>query len=334
MIANNHLLYIDITTKCGLGCDYCMYGSYSYDGFNLCLSDVGFSQLEGLINHPEVKHVIISGEGEPFKAFNILEQILNLSKGGNYFQIITNGYWVNDDKFVKDFFDFISLKNDKISIRFSLDSFHWKRLQLDHYSKILKFIRHLSPPNVSIAFRSLIEEKNETRKFIFDLIGIIPEPTSVLDDAIYINEKEINITYKNLVYPNEPSSNFNMFTYIDLLSAKYNKEFTFGNLATNQKRTGLDITIKPSGRVYFYGADNKHYCNLNNNLVKISTLQSIIQETSLLKTLYTVPFVKILEDIRCPKIDKLIQTVNNPYWFIRSLPDEYILKIEKHYESD
>jgi organic radical activating enzyme len=334
MIANKHLLYVDITTKCGLGCNFCMYNSFSNNGADLCLSDLGYSQLEKLINHPDVQHIIISGEGEPFKALKVMLNILKLSRGGNYFQIITNGYWIDDNEMIEKFIKEISLTKDKISIRFSLDSFHQDILGNELYKKIVNMAIIYSSKNISFAFRSLLEEQDDIRKLITEIIGIVPEPTSALDDNICINGTEINITYKNIVFPKESPSKISMYKYIDLLSIKYMKSFTFGNLATDDIRPGLDITVKPSGDVYFYGADDITYCNLNNETVDIESLILILKNTPLLNVLYSIPFREVLQKISCQEINNMIEIVNNPYWLIKSLPKKYIRKIKELNETN
>jgi len=263
MLAKNHLLYIDITTKCGLGCEFCMYSSYSMEGSNLELTDHGFSQLSNLINHPDVKHIIISGEGEPFKATDLLKKVLSLSLGENYFQIITNGSWMNEVSQFNDIVEIANNNNDNLSVRFSLDSFHWSILGKDTYKNIFSLISKYHSNNISFAFRSLLEEKEKTREYIDNISGITPIHHTDLDDIIYYENIEISLTYKNMVYPNKEENKVSLNQYIDMLSIKYSKDFTFENLSTGCSQKGLDITIKPSGEIYFYGIDNKSYCNLN-----------------------------------------------------------------------
>lgn len=65
MKLTDHLLYIDITQICGIGCSFCMYSDKHKGGINLVLTEKSENNLKGLINHNSVKRISISGEGEP-----------------------------------------------------------------------------------------------------------------------------------------------------------------------------------------------------------------------------------------------------------------------------
>ena len=50
MKLTDHLLYIDITQICGIGCSFCMYSDKHKGGVNLTLTEKSKKNLKGLIN--------------------------------------------------------------------------------------------------------------------------------------------------------------------------------------------------------------------------------------------------------------------------------------------
>ncbi len=70
MDLQGHLLYIDITQICGIGCAFCMYADKHKAGISMELSTLARENLARLINAPEVKRISVSGEGEPLNNAN------------------------------------------------------------------------------------------------------------------------------------------------------------------------------------------------------------------------------------------------------------------------
>ena len=92
MQLQGHLLYIDITQICGIGCAFCMYAEKHKVGMSMELSALSRENLATLINEPTVKRISISGEGEPLNNIKVFHEILNLSNGGKRFEFITSGF--------------------------------------------------------------------------------------------------------------------------------------------------------------------------------------------------------------------------------------------------
>ena len=57
MNLNGHLLYLDITQRCGVDCSFCMYADKHRNGINFQMSDTASQNLRALINDPSVKRV-------------------------------------------------------------------------------------------------------------------------------------------------------------------------------------------------------------------------------------------------------------------------------------
>ena len=222
----------------------------------------------------------------------------------------------------------ITNTGDRLSLRVSLDSFHRKALGDEIYQDVVSMSKIYSTKSISFAFRSLLEEKEKIRKFLRKVTGKVPHQTSLLDDILNIGHSGINITYKNIVSPPVGYCATSMRTYIDLLSEKYQKPFTIGSLAAKKTHSGLDVTIKPDGKVYYYGAENTSYGNINFDDISIETLVNNVKEIPLLTTLYTIPFKYILDKLSCSELDTIVKNINNPYWLVKSLPKKFIKTIE------
>lgn len=93
MELHGHLLYVDITQICGIGCAFCMYADKHATGKSMVLSIQARDNLSALINDPAVKRISVSGEGEPLNNINTFYELLALSRGGNSFEFITSGFF-------------------------------------------------------------------------------------------------------------------------------------------------------------------------------------------------------------------------------------------------
>lgn len=75
MELQGHLLYIDITQVCGIGCAFCMYADKHKAGMSMELSTLARENLAALINAPSVKRITISGESEPLNNAKVFHEI-------------------------------------------------------------------------------------------------------------------------------------------------------------------------------------------------------------------------------------------------------------------
>lgn len=285
--------------------------------------------LSNLINDNETVHIIISGEGEPFNNLQTIFDILRLSEGNRYFQIITNGFWIGQDLVdrLQALNEVAATNGDHYSLRVSIDSYHAARLQhkkyIEFFSAVAKY--GAAMPHLSFAVRSLLEEKKFTRDLLSCLlkhIGIIFQikSSTLLDDEIEFMGSNINVTYKNLVWPKQTRNTIPMEKYIRYLELKYEKPFTFGNMAAQRAKKGLDVTVKYNGDVFFYGIETNSVANISEDTVTTDTLKHYVVSNSFLYNLYTKPFLSILSHLRKePEINEVLDAINNPYWVIKRL---------------
>lgn len=339
MKLGEHLIYIDITNICDLNCEFCMYKDKRDQPQNLKLDLISKKNLHSLINDAWVKYVTISGEGEPFKNMPTLKDILEISEGNKNFQIITNGNLpINSIKETLLYLNNIAKnKNDSYCIRISIDSYHSDKIDSKKYLKFIEVLIKEGLSNTSLAFRSIFEDKDFIRDLMKSLLSNLEidyrlVSPSELDDDIIINDKKIHINYKNLVNPSKLNRKdvLDGINYMKIVSKKYGRPFTFGNLKTSEFEKGLDITIKPNGDVFFYGIEIKPFGNIFKEDFSMDYFIKVINEHPLLHALYSKNFERIVEKLcRNMEIKKKLEEINNPYWFIKYLYRYHKNELEK-----
>lgn len=87
-----HLIYIDVTQKCNVGCEFCMYEEKRKNGLSLRLDNQRKENLKTIINDSSIFKIAISGEGEPLYNFDTVFSILKLSDGNRSFELITSAF--------------------------------------------------------------------------------------------------------------------------------------------------------------------------------------------------------------------------------------------------
>lgn len=331
-----HLLYIDITQLCGIGCDFCMYGDKHFVGENLNLSDKSRRNLARLINSPEVKRVSISGEGEPLNNLSVFKDILSLSEGGVDFEFITSGF-LRTEKLIELYEtvnEKLSQTGDTCNFRLSSDSHHIEKINNPTQGASLEYFFKKVPSNITFSFRSIDTDRDFTRKFLlsqlnkFSRVGEITALTK-LEDELVVDGKSFRIDYKNLVHPDlsNNSSFWDFYGYVELLEAKSSKEFTFGSLNKAPLKNGLDLTIKPNGQVYLYGIEHKKLGNIHRDDFSWAQLKQTVQKDPELLTLYSVPLLKLLKPFENhEKVTQIIKRANNPYWLFKSFAQEMLVE--------
>ncbi len=329
MQLQGHLLYIDITQICGIGCSFCMYADKHKKGMSLVLSARARENLARLINDPGVKRVSVSGEGEPLNNAIVFHEILGLSKGGRCFEFITSGFFRHEK--LQEFYETtnkIVLGNgDSCNIRLSADSHHIEKVKCRAHGFSLDYALRCRPSGLSFSFRSIDTDRDFTRQYLVSElaawgIDARAEPISILEDKLVVGDEDYSIDYKNLVYPDPdtPAGYLDLVGYVEAIEAKVNKRFTFGSLNHPPQANGMDVTIKPNGDVYLYGIESHRLGNIHFDQIDWSCLANHICEDKLINSLYTQPLTDLLAKIENTELLRSIVTrVNNPYWLVKEL---------------
>ncbi|QHF47942.1 radical SAM protein [Pseudomonas sp. S35] len=329
MELHGHLLYIDITQICGIGCAFCMYADKHKTGMSMELSTLARENLAALINAPSVKRISISGEGEPLNNAKVFHEILGLSNGGRRFEFITSGFFPHEKmaSFYEETDRIVAANGDVCNIRLSADSHHIEKVKWRAHGFSLDYLKHRQPSALSFSFRSIDTDRHFTREYLVEEAkrwGLDADivPLGPLEDVLVVDGQRFGIDYKNLVHPDADTAHkyLDMHGYIEAIEAKINKRFTFGSLNKPPQANGMDLTVKPNGDLYLYGIENQRLGNIHFDRVRWEHLATHIRETPLARALYTQPLTDLLA--RCDDtalVQSILVKANNPYWLVKEL---------------
>lgn len=329
MDLQGHLLYIDITQVCGVGCAFCMYADKHNSGTNMLLSGQAALNVASLINSPDVKRVSVSGEGEPLNNVKTFHEILSLSEGGREFEFITSGFFPHDK--LASFYDqtneLLVAKGDVCNIRLSSDHHHIERIHNKPHGFSISYLRRRRPKGLTFSFRSVDTDRGFTRGYLIEELarwGIAArvEARSKLEDVITVEDEAFGIDYKNLVHPApyEPAEYLDLRNYISAIEEKVEKRFTLGSLNKPPMVNGIDLTVKPNGDMFLYGIEYERLGNIHADSISWPSLARHVRETPLVRALYTQPFADLIDQFSDDGFaQSIIKKVNNPYWLIKEM---------------
>ena len=328
-----HLLYIDITTRCNVGCDHCMYNAKDASQIDLELDRRARSSLSALINADDIDVVTISGEGEPFSYFEGVKRVLSLSHGGRDIHILTKGLKVREEH-LRELERIAHERGDSYVIRLSMDRGHAEKIPFHHYRSLFRMMRSSC---LGFAVRSVFEDRHLVRDTIGELLDgdcvpFVFESPNPLDDKFITRSDVIAVTYKAFVHPHKVGviPELDMWGYVREIEKTCNRPFTLGHLRAVGAQPGLDITVKPTGDVVFYGAEFRSFGDIHNDQPSIESLLAARETHPWLKALYRRPFLDCITSL-CgdPEVERLVREVNNPYWVIRELNAECPSALQK-----
>ncbi|MCG2597593.1 hypothetical protein [Achromobacter insuavis] len=329
MNMKGHLLYLDITQICGIGCAFCMYADKHKSGRHMTLSALAIENLRNLINSPDVKRISVSGEGEPLNNVEVFHEVLGLSSGGNAFEFITSGFLPPEK--MEAFYERTNAQahanGDRCNIRLSSDSHHIEKVKHRSHGFSLEYLQRKRPHALTFSFRSVDTDRMFTRDFLIGELsrwGLAAriEQRGILEDALIAGDETFNVDYKNLVHPgpDAPSGYLDMKGYVAAIEDKVQKRFTFGSLNKAPQDNGLDITIKPNGDVLLYGIENIALGNIHMDRIDWEMLVNRARETPLVHALYTRPFIDLVERLDDDGLaQSILATANNPYWVVKAM---------------
>ncbi|WP_218008648.1 radical SAM protein [Hydrogenophaga flava] len=326
---SGHLLYIDITQICGIGCSFCMYADRHQTGAQLELSEHACENITRLVNHPEVKRVSISGEGEPLNNIKAFHAILGLSRGNVAFEFITSGFLPHDQltKFFDETETMVIEHGDTCNVRLSSDSYHIEKMR--HRPHGMSMQRSIAAPEspLTFSFRSVDTDRNFTRSYLLDEVANCPGKADIievssLEDRLIVGDRVFNIDYKNHVHPSDetPASRLDLWEYIQAIESRTGKRFTLGSLNPAPLLNGLDLTIKPDGKVGLYGIDNITLGNIHTDHFSWESLARQVADDPLMHRLHTTPFLDVVARVDDQgAMYALALKANNPYWLVKEL---------------
>ncbi|WP_022982656.1 radical SAM protein [Ideonella sp. B508-1] len=329
MELSGHLLYIDITQICGIGCSFCMYADRHSLGAQLELSEQGRHNLARLINHPSVKRVSISGEGEPLNNVAAFHAILGLSRGGVAFEFITSGFLPHDrlNRFYDKTEAILQAHGDTCNIRLSSDSYHVEKIRHRPHGASLRRALAAAQGALSFSFRSVDTDRAFTRGYLLREAADCPGKPRIVEagplaDQLVVGDRTFAIDYKNHVHPGAEvaTERLDLHAYIAAIEARTGKRFTLGSLNPAPLHNGLDVTVKPDGAVALYGIEYLALGNIHADSFSWEALAGRVAGDPLLHRLHTTPFLDAIARIDDQDaVRALASTVNNPYWLVKEI---------------
>jgi hypothetical protein len=329
MNMKRHLLYIDITQICGIGCAFCMYADKHKSGISMKLSPTAIENLASLINSPDVKQISVSGEGEPLNNLETFHQILELSRGGRAFEFITSGFFPHEKllAFYERTNALVTASGDTCNIRLSSDSHHIEQIKHRPHGFSIAYLRNRKPEGLTFSFRSVDTDRAFTQGYLIDELSFWGlnakiKTRGVLEDELIVDGQAFGVDYKNLVHPapGTPLGYLDLKGYISAIEEKTQKPFMLGSLNKPPHENGLDLTVKPNGDVFFYGIETERQGNIHVDRISWEQLSLRVAETPLIRALYTQPFIDLLGRLQDDELaQSILTTVNNPYWVIKAM---------------
>lgn len=333
MQLSDHLIYIDITQVCGIGCTFCMYADRHSGRQALRLDDVARDNLARLINGPGIKRVSISGEGEPLNNVPALQEIIGLARGAVRFEFITSGF-LPKHKLIAVYGDIerrLASSGSTCNIRLSSDSYHIEKIKHRPHACSVAYLLESKPRNLTLSFRSIDIDRVFTRDYLtqeMQSIGLDSriEAVSGLRDRIVLPGLALDIDYKNLVDPTDdtPVGYLDLDAYIAEIERSVGKDFTLGSLNRAPMPNGMDITVKPNGDVHFYGAENILLGNIHSDVLSLELLAERLRSEPFLRALHTIPLREIFRKLSMDETaGSVIKKTNNPYWVFKRLGKDH-----------
>ena len=331
------LLYIDVTNFCSIGCRFCMY-KMAHGVQHLNLSSSNLSAIARLARG--ATKICISGEGEPLTKVKSVLAISSIAREGQTVEVITSGgkSWTHLEQFLDSFESLGKIYRFQPRLRISFDRWHAEKIPPIIYSSAIeRRIKHPSPETAAeLHFRSVTTDidwaLNSLGQILRDnKIAYRCYSRELLTHVFEIADLSVPIIFKNIVNPGHliEQDPFTLETYMSSIEEAKGKPFVFGNLGTNTRIPGPDVTVKPNGEIYLYGLETECQWDLNMDISRDDIIETI-RKNPVLWTFYSKPLRNILLELnKIPTLSKTISSINNPYWLVKCLRQTHPVEFEK-----
>ncbi len=341
-----NVLFIFVTDRCNMGCDFCMCKDVRGND-DLTVKGKVKENLAGLIS--ESYKTAISGQGDPLLNQIAVFEILNIPGSKRNFEIRTSGNIprVKFAAFIDKVNQIMKQNGDHCKLYLSLDEYHIQKLKHDNLAYAVELFVKNNYDSTSLAFRSILTNKEFVKKYIEDKLSakhsIGWREVDPLHQKLIINNREFSVYFRSMVGSLSNASNdvYKLERYIDILEEHYYRPFTLGNVPIPPEKVGLNVTVNPNGDVFLYGTEFEPLGNVNRDNITYRTIRKFVQQDPICSTLLTVPFKDILHVLRKDsQMSRVIDKINNSHWIVRTLnsvcPDKLkagILAAKEYYDA-
>ena len=259
-------LTVELTKYCSVGCSFCKYNAplprLSEKRPSLYLNQEAIDACITYIAATGVQQVVLTGGGEPTHEFETVLRIIK-EASSSVFSLYTAGQWgaTDDDTsaILNALQSAVARRNRpaEVRIRLSLDRFHQQRIGLTPALNIISTLTKFPDryPDLRISIRTVIGHDHPVAE-VADRLGIALEPVDQhLSRLLMPGGRPIEVMAFNLI----PTGRYN--TRSQGFPELSNFKATLAGLQSHLGQGwplsyagGLNIGIRPSGKVYLYGA--------------------------------------------------------------------------------
>ncbi len=319
-------LFILLTDVCALDCEFCFYKDIRQtDKIEVDRGNAEAS-LTALINGAD--QIGLSGHGEPLLNMEGLLRILRLSSGKRF--ILTTSGSFRPERLQKIIADINAACHDSSSeclIRLSFDPYHAKAVRYDNFENLLRwFMNGNEWSNCSLFFRSNIPDE----QFVAERFQTVCsengwelkwEQKEQFTQTAIVENHRFDVVYRPIVNPGDIGvhNSYSIFEYMKIVSDLSGADLTLG-YREDKSNKGLDITINPDGKAYFYGAELSSLGNIYDDRLTYDLLNKRLDDDSIYEVLRSRPLKEIFKILsQDPQFEQSIIETNYPYWVIRTL---------------
>lgn len=326
----NSLVYVDVTNRCHVGCSFCMYKAVQGD-VSLSLTSERLLAMRRLSEGAAT--LCISGEGEPLHVSHVVLDVLRSASSDTKVEIITSASVPRNEleRFLTSAFAIAAERQAPLTFRVSLDRWHIAADRFRNFSYLFDLFENTANDAVQLSLRSVTTEMALFPRLLRSVLGSTTSryeyvPTGRLSGVVAGPRRTFPVAFKNCVEPANAKATdpLPLRAYIEAVESVLGRRFTFGRLVKDEPDPGLDITVKPDGRVLLYGVEPHAEWTLDSRELSLSEIQAEFSRNAALRLFYTVPFADILSMLEgSPEVSRTVARVNNPYWVLKTVAAEH-----------
>jgi hypothetical protein len=256
-------LTLEITKYCEVGCTFCKYSapiprSPAKDP-RLYLGPDAIRQCVEFANEEQLSAIVITGGGEPTHEFGTVLRLLREAAVPR-FSLYTAGQWATSDDTVEDVLQLLYdalPDSSRLAIRLSVDTFHTARIGTAPATRIVRSLSRNQHkwPRLDLTIRTVLHYDGPVADVARTLGGSITPQGAARWTLTVPDSYTLDVVGMNLIPDGRLSPRTSSRYEIDNLATTFaHLRSHFGDGWPLVFDGGLNIGVRPSGRVYLYGA--------------------------------------------------------------------------------
>lgn len=264
-------LTVEVTKYCSVGCSHCKYNApfphKTAKRQNLFLSPDAINACADFISEAAIEHLIITGGGEPTHEMDSVCRLIEWSMAPKI-SIYTAGQWgATSDECMQHLDKFLRcLKESRaaqtLELRLSIDDFHAARIGIRPLATIIQSVIQSGDLRKLVTLR--IRTVNGHEQSVEDVASLLGGTYHRDDDFLGFldlgRDETILVDRLNLIPAGRQKSGKaasrdlgEVWSNLEGIQSKY------GDGWPTYVNGGLNLGIRPSGKVYIYGASPENF---------------------------------------------------------------------------